>query len=276
MTDLDSARRFVQLHARLLDRRRFDHLLDGAPAEPVAAAIAAYANADGGYAGVIEPDIRTTTSQPIGVLTAFDLLHEIGGRAEPATLDWLASIADDDGGVPFSLATVDDAPHAPWMAPTEGPSLHMTSAVAAGAIRLGAQHPWVHAATTFCRERIDAADSLSAYETKYALEFLDACGDTERLERVGARIPPDGRLPVQGGVEGEALSLLTLAPRPDSHVRRLLPADKVEAELDALEAAQDDDGAWTPEWLAWSTAVTHEWRGRLTVDTLATLRANGR
>lgn len=276
MTDFDSARRFVQLHARLIDRRRFEHLFDGAPAEGVTAAVAAYANPDGGYAALIEPDVRTTTSQPIAALTAFDVLDEIGGAAHDATFAWLQSVADVDGGIPFSLPTVDDAPHAPWMASTEGASLHMTSAVVAGAIRLGAQHPWVDAATAFCLERIDATASLSAYETKYAIELLEALGDTDRLERVCARIPPGGRLPVSGGVEGEALSLLTLSPRPGTHVRGLLPPDRVEAELDALERAQGDDGAWTPGWLAWSPAVTHEWRGRLTVDALTTLRVNGR
>lgn len=70
MIDLYAARRFVQLHGRLLDRRRLAHLLDGEPSAPVAAAVAAYANPDGGYAGLIDPDVRTLSSQPIAVLTA--------------------------------------------------------------------------------------------------------------------------------------------------------------------------------------------------------------
>ena len=276
MTDFDSARRFVELHARLLDRRRFAHLFGDGPAEDVHAAVAAYANADGGYAGVIEPDTRTAASQPIGVLTAFDFLDEAGGRAEEAALDWLRSVSNDDGGLPFSLPTVEDAPHAPWMAPSPGSSLHMTSAVAAAALRLGARHDWLDGAVAFCRERLEGSSELTAYETKYALQFLDALGDVEGIERIGERIPPDGRLPVPGGIEGESLGVLELAPRPDSHARRLFDDAQVEAALDALEAEQHEDGGWDIHWLAWSPAVVHEWRGRLTVDALAMLRAHGR
>ena len=271
MTDIDAARTFVALHARLVDRRRFDHLIDGGSPEPVVAAVGAYANPDGGFAGVIEPDVRTTTSQPIGVLTAFEILHEAGAPAPRAALDWLASLARD-GGVPFSLTSVRDAPHAPWMAPSEAPSLHMTAALAAAALRLGAQHAWVDAACDFCRARIPDVDGSAAYELKYALEFLDAAGDAEGIERLRPLIPADGRLPVRGGIEGEALAVLDLAPRPGL-ARRLFTAEQLEAARAELAAGQRDDGGWDVDFLEWSPLVALEWRGRRTVDALARLAA---
>ena len=252
MIDTDAARRFVQLHGRLLDRRRLDRVLDGAPAASVVAAVMAYANPDGGFAGVIEPDSRTTSSQPIGALTALELLHEAGAEAPPAAFEWLESVALADGGIPFSLPSADGAPHAPWMAPSEGSSFHMTAAVAAAALRLGAEHAWVERASAFCSRHLAAGSELSAYETRYALEFLDAAGDREGHERLGARLPPDGRLPVRGGVEGETIAVFGPS----------------RAEL---EQGQREDGGWDFDWLAWSPVAAFEWRARLTVDALVAL-----
>lgn len=276
MIDISAARKFVQRNGRLLDRRRLAHLLDQAPGGSVEAAVAAYANPDGGYAGLIEPDVRTLDSQPIAVLTAFELLHEVGASVPSAALDWLASISNADGGIPFHLPSSDGAPQAPWMQPAPASSLHMTAAVTAAAARVEAEHPWVNAAAEFCRRSIDAANQLSAYETKYMLALLDATGDTERLAALGKGLPRDGRLPVEGGAEGETLDLLTLCPRPDRPSRRLFDDRVVDGELDGLEKQQRLDGGWDFDWLAWEPAVATEWRARLTVDALTTLNSHGR
>ena len=252
MLDLDAARRFVQLHGRLIDRRRLDRLLGGAPADGVIAAIMAYANPDGGFAGMIEPDVRTTSSQPIAALNAFELLHEVGAAAPGAALDWLESITGDDGGIPFSLPTVADAPHAPWMAPADGSSFHMTAAVVGAAIESGARHGWIERASGFCAGHLAGEPELSAYETRYALRFLRASGDERGAARLRARLPADGRLPVQGGVEGETV-----------------PVD--EPPREEIEAGQREDGGWDFDWLAWSPVAAFEWRARLTVDALVAL-----
>ena len=273
MIDIDAARDFVVHNARILDRRRLAHALDGAPASEVIAAVAAYRNSDGGYAGAIEPDARTLTSQPIGVLTAFDFLREVGGEADPEALHWLASVANPDGGLPFSLESVEDAPHAPWMRRSPGSSLHMTAAVTAAALHLGANHEWLDRAVAFCRERLEGAPELSAYETKYVLDLLDALGDDAAIDALGQRIPADGRLPVSGGVEGEALDALAVAPRADSRTRRLFDPAHVEAAQQRLAAGQREDGGWDIQWLDWSPSARREWRGRLTVDAVRLLSA---
>ena len=83
MTDTLAARRFVTLHARLIDRRR----MDGDPAL-IRSALAAYRNPDGGF-GYLEPDLPDPGSQPITALAALDLLHEIGTAPDDPLCGWL-------------------------------------------------------------------------------------------------------------------------------------------------------------------------------------------
>jgi hypothetical protein len=285
MIDLDAAAQFVHGHGRLLERRRFDHLFGGTPdADGVLRAVDAYRNPDGGV-GFLGPDIRTPASQPSAVLYAFEVLEEVGGAPAPFTtgaLDWLQTIANADGGIPFVLATAQGWPHAPWWAPTDDPpsSLLMTAGVAAAAHRLGLDHPWQPAADAYVWAAMAGLQLSDPYAFRYAVHFLDAVPDRERaqteLDRLRERMPADGVLKVEAGVEGETLSALEVAPRPDHAGRALFPDALVETQLDELQAAQQPDGGWDFTWAAWNPAVTFEWRGMVTLDALTTLRAYGR
>jgi hypothetical protein len=282
MIDLPAARTFLAAHGRLLDRSRFAMLADGASPEPVLRALAAYANDDGGFGRALEPDIRDPASQPIAVLAAFDVLHETGAGEHAlarAALDWLGTVAADDGGIPFLLPSAADWPHAPFLEPGEGSSFHMTAAVTAAALRLGgAPHPWVTRATAYCWDHLPGEQAF-AYELHFALEFLDAVPEPDRaaaaLEALRPRIPRDRGLPVSGGTSGEELGLHVLAARP-GRSRTLFDAGAVERALDAHLASQREDGGWDFGWLAWNPAVAWEWRGRLTADALALMAENGR
>jgi hypothetical protein len=284
MIDLPAARTFIAAHGRLLDRARFGMLADGEPAAPVLRALAAYANDDGGFGRALEPDIRDASSQPIAVLSAFEFLHEAGAGDDPlalAALDWLVTVTEDDGGIPFLLPSATTAPHAPFLTPGEGSSFHMTAAVTAAALRLSdavRAHPWVETATAFCWAHLPTT-TAHAYEIRYALEFLDAVPEPDRaaaaLEALRPLIPRDGGLPVSGGVEGEALPLHVLTPRP-GRCRALFDPAAVERAMDAHAAAQREDGGWDFDWLRWNPAVAWEWRGRLTADAVALQVANGR
>ena len=130
------------------------HLFGGQPdADRVLRAVEAYRNADGGV-GFMEPDIRTPASQPSAVLYAFEVLEEIPELKSKTTtfttgaLDWLQTITNDDGGIPFVLPTAKGWPHAPWWAPTDDPpsSLLMTAGTVAAAYRLEARRPPLAAA----------------------------------------------------------------------------------------------------------------------------------
>jgi hypothetical protein len=117
VTDFDKISAFMATHSRLLDRRRFELLFGGGNAEATLAALAAYRNADGGYGSGLEPDLRSSSSQPVSALHAFEVFEEIAPATAPeATLlcDWLGSITLPDGGLPFGLAIADQAGCAPF------------------------------------------------------------------------------------------------------------------------------------------------------------------
>jgi hypothetical protein len=284
MTDLSSAAQFIAAHARLIDCRRFAFIDGDGSAADVLTALAAYRNDDGGI-GHLEPDLRTPASQPACVLYALDILHEVAaGDRSLATgaLDWLQTVTGADGGVPGVLGTAKGWPRAPWYQPQDdAPSSPlMTAGLAAGAHRLGLDHPWLGPATDYCWERAGAFAEGDPYTVRFGADFLDAVPDRARadelLDRLVARIPADGLLRVQAGTEGEVIRPLEVAPWPGHAARRLYADAVIERELDRLAAEQQEDGGWTFTWAAWNPAVTWEWRGAVTVAALRTLRAYGR
>jgi hypothetical protein len=284
MTDLAAAAQFIATHARLIERRRFA-LIDGdGSGEAVVRALDAYRNADGGI-GMLEPDLRTPASQPSCLLYAFEVLHEAGAAERSlatGALDWLQTVTGDDGGVPFVAPSAQGWPHAPWFAPGDAPpsSLLMTAGIAAGALRLGLEHPWLDGATEYCWARVRDALTGDPYTVRSVVDFLDAVPDRPRaeaaLDALTARVPADGLLRVEEGTAEEVLRPLEIAPWPGHAARRLYADDLIERELDRLAAEQLNDGGWTFTWLAWNPAVAWEWRGIVTVAALRTLRAYDR
>jgi hypothetical protein len=285
MPDIDAAAQFIHGHGRLLERRRFEHLFVAPDPDGVVRAVEAYKNPDGGF-GYMEPDLRTPASQPSATLYAFEALEEVEERPEALIADalgWLATVTNDDGGIPFVLPTAADYPHAPWWTPQPDPpsSLLMTAGVAAVAHRLGRHdHPWVAKADNYVWAALGDLQLGDAYAFRYAVHFLDATPEreraTEQLDALKGRMPADGRLRVEQGVEGETLSALDVAPRADHAGRALFPDALIEEQLDQLAADQQDDGGWTFTWTAWNPAAALEWRGMVTLDALTTLRAYGR
>jgi hypothetical protein len=275
--DLNAAITFLHANARVLERRRFEHLFDDGPAEPVLHALRGYRNQDGGFGHAIEPDMRAPISQPVGIHTVMEILHEIGAHDDPMirpAADWLMTITRDDGGIPFVLPT--DAPHAPWWRHSDASSHTQTAANAAALHNLKVTHPWLDGADEFLFARIAQLDASRVsediglgYDLLFSVHFLDAHPDASRataaLEALGP-IPtaePGAELP----------SALDLSPAPGSRSRGLFD---VERDLDALERAQDEDGGWHVAWGDWNPAASIEWRGVATVNALKTLRANGR
>jgi len=284
MTDLDAAADFIWRHARLLDRHRFAHLFLGADPEPVVRALRAHQNDDGGFGHALEPDLRTPASQPGAGQHVLEILAEAGRFDDPMVADacdFLASIARDDGGVPFVLLTALEHPRAPWWQPADESSLIQTAANAAVLLEQGASHPWLDGATAYCWNRIEAGEITGAYDARYAVAFLDAVPDAPRaeaaLDRVGPRLVADGLVALDpADATGETFTPLDYAPVPRARSRRLFDAPAFEAHLDALAAGQQPDGGWTFPWPEWSPAATLDWRGYVTVGALKVLRANGR
>lgn len=288
MPDLAAAAQFIHNNGRLLERRRFEHLFVAPDPDGVLRAVEAYKNPDGGV-GAMEPDLRTPASQPSAVLYAFEALedvladrpHQVAAFGAGA-LDWIASIANPDGGIPFVLASAEGYAHAPWWAPSEQPpsSLLMTAGVLAAAYRLRLAHPWMAKATTYVWDAMAHLKLSDPYAFRYTVHFLDAVPDRARagaeIDALAERMPDDGILRVEAGAEGETLSALEVAPRPDHAGVRLFPRTLIDAMLGELDGAQEDDGGWTFSWPAWNPAAAFEWRGVVTLQALTTLRAYGR
>jgi hypothetical protein len=283
--DFDAAADFLA-GARVLDRRVFERLFSGGPAEPVRDAVAAYRNADGGFGHALEPDLRTAASQPAAVemaLRIMDLADAWDERLVRDAIDWLAAIAPAEGGTTFVLPTLSQGPHAPWWVAPEGnpASLIQTGQIAGLLYEHHFAHPWLDGATRFMWSAIDElTEPENGYVMFGVLAFLEHVPDLARAEaafdRVGPLLLSRGLVTLDPEAAGETQSPLDFAPLPDSIARRLFDQRTIEAHLDHLAAAQRDDGGWMFNWPAWSPAAKADWRGFLTVDALRVLRGNGR
>ena len=290
-TRLIAARRFMAGHARLLDRRRFELLFDGADAEPALTALRGYGNPDGGYGHGLEPDLRAPESQPGAAFHAFEVFAELAPVTAPEAVelcDWLDAVALSEGGLPFALPIEDPSGSAPFWAQADPGafSLQITAIVAAHANRVAAHdpavagHPWLARATGCCLAAIDALEAApAAYELAFAVRFLDAVHDRDGaapglLARLGEYVPSDGRLRVTGGLADEALRPVDIAPEPDRPARTLLDEAAVAADLEQLATEQHEDGGWSVDFKSYSPAAALEWRGYATVRALSILRGN--
>jgi hypothetical protein len=279
-TTLVAAEQFLLLNARLIDRLRFAYHFRGGSAEPVRHAVLAYGNPDGGWGNALEPDLRGAASQPIPGQHGLEILNEIGATDDPSIprfVEYLESITTPDGGVPFVLPSVREAPHGPWWQTPDDPSgaLNPTGALVAQLIRAGLDHPWVARATEFCWQEIGGLEEVLPYTAYALLAFLDAVPDKDRAAAAFERLraPLLAHVELDPAASGEVHFPLDYAPAPDGFGRRLFDDTTIERHLDALVAAQGEDGGWTVNFPIWTPITKPEWNGYLTVERLRTLRA---
>lgn len=289
--NLDAAIEFMSGHARLLDRRRLDHLFGHGGPDGVVAALDAYRNSDGGYGWALEPDLRSPESQPVAAMVALDVFADVAPSAPQCVelCDWLATASLPDGGLPFTVPITEPAGSAAWWLgadPTTS-SLQMTTQVAANAHRVAAQnpdvdrHPWLAQATAWCIEAIAAIDrEPHAHALLFSLRFVDAIGDrglvtADLLESIQRWIPDHGVVTVQDGIEGEVLRPLELAPRPTGTARQLFSAQSIATDLDRLAADQEADGGWTVNFVSATPMASLEWRGDATLRAITVLKEHG-
>ena len=287
--DLAATSAFMTAHARLLDRRRFAVRFDGGDPDLALAALEAYRNPDGGY-GALEPDLRAVESQPVGAMHAFEVFEDVAPVTSPRAVElcaWLETVTLPDGGVPFAVPVQSAAGCAPFWtnADPNKASLQISAIVTAMAHRAArhdpaiAEHPWLKRATDYCLATIDTeGEQAESMALAFALQVLDAAGGPEAealVVKLGGRIPEDGRMKVLGGSPDEYMRPLDFTPLPGGPVRKLFDPQLIEAELDRLEAEQQDDGGWRVDFASYSPAAALEWRGYATVRAVLVLRRNG-
>jgi hypothetical protein len=281
------ARAFLRDHARILERRLAECVLDGADPGPVVAAVGAYRNPDGGFGHALEPDTRCPTSQPLYAQVALGALAAAGAPPGAVDLgrlcDHLAAVAAPGPAVPLMLPGFSAYPHASHWDGVEDlpPGLNPTAAIAGLLHRHGAAHPWLDDATAWCLDTLEAGGPpTEAHALRCVLTLLEHVPARDRAGAIAAVVGPvlaetsyyraDPEDPRYG------LTPLDLAPRPTSPWRSLFAEDLVAAHLDALLAEQQPDGGWPIRWEPPGEVSTWEWRGMVTLEAVATLVADGR
>ncbi len=289
--DVGAAERFVRLNARWLDVVRFERAFGDGGDDAVVRALLAYRNDDGGFAGLLEPDLRTPRSQPQAAelaLRIFDELGHVPADVAGALCDWLETVTDADGGVPFTHPSAQGHPAAPHWHHADGVTgaINPTAPLVGLLHRLGiVGHPWVDRATGFCWTRLaDETVPLEMYDVRAGVWLLDPsvpeapASAAARARLRAAAVEHVALDPADTAPDAteHRIGPLAVAPRPTIPGHDLFPAAVLGEHVDALAAQQQPDGGWEVNFPPISPAAHAEWRGWSTVDALLTLRDAGR
>jgi hypothetical protein len=280
------ARTFLENNGRILARRRFAYLFEGASNRPALRALESYQNEDGGFGHALEPDLRGPESEPIPTWTALGLLDELNGFTRSRVdriLAYLESIEVGRAGVPFVLPAASRSPHAPWWESGPGTpkaSINPTAGIAALLHKWGLSAPWLDRATEYSWREIDRLKAVNPYELRVTLAFLDQVPDRARaskaLERLRPRILKGNVVELDPRANGDHFRPLDFAPEPDRLSRTLFSDADTSRHLDWIERTQATDGGWRVHFPIWTPITRFEWGGWQTLEMLKVLRANGR
>ncbi|HVX43883.1 MAG TPA: hypothetical protein VHC49_08345 [Mycobacteriales bacterium] len=293
--DQAAARTFLLTHARIIEIRLAEFVLDGvtASAHAAIAGVEAYRNSDGGFGNGLEADALAPPSQPLDVDVAFDVLSGIAESTEDtgvrehaaevaeATLGYLDAVSDSSGGLSIVFPSAAEYPRAEhWGDAVFPPALNPTAKIVANARTLGLEHPWIDRAADFCRAAVDGLKpDTDAHTALCVLPFLESDLDRESsqkaYETLLSGITQMSLFNLMPGPD-YGLTPLDFASDPSSPRRKYFPAEAIDAHLDDLVARQQDDGGWTMVWNPPGPRAVNTWRGVITLGALRTLRANGR
>ena len=279
MDIFEAAREFVRRDGRLVERRLFATLFEGADPAGVVDALRGYRNADGGFGHGLEPDKRCPDSQGLDVEAAFDVLLAAGTSDDElvgGACDWLQSVATPEGAVSLGTPAVEGYPRAEhigaWMYQLD---LNPTAGLVGRLYALGFEHPWRDQAEQWCKTKLAEGFPEDAHAMRESMEFLAHQPDVD-IPAVKDWLPKLSHYRADAADPSYGVTPLHFAPTPDSFWRQLFDDHQIEAHLDRLLADQQDDGGWTLTWEPPGTAATLEYRGIVTVAALRTLKAYNR
>ena len=268
------AREFVYRSARVLERRLFARLFEGAGTDGVVAAVLAYRNEDGGFGHGLEPDKLAPESQPLDVQIALQTLSEAGAREAEVgerTCGFLEGLADERGFVPIVLPSVADYPRAAhWGEGNFPPGISPAIGIAGYLHELGVEHRWLTRVTQSCVEAIESEPLKDAHQIHDAVAFARrAPGGEKLLPRLAEALPQADYF--RSDPQDESYGLpATKFPR------EWFDDDVYEAHLAQLESDQQEDGGWPIAWEPPGAASVAAWRAIVTIEALRTLEENGR
>ena len=265
--DLAAAEQFLAAHARVLERRGSRGSLRDGPAGPVRDAVAAYRNADGGF-GTGSSRRAGAGSRPPRADRA-DVLDDADASDDElarGACDWLAATEPDGGGTPFVLPGVEGWPHAPWWAPQDGLPASLTTT---GQVLGAAAAARGRASLDRAGERVDVVEDRHEPEARTRTTCAASSRSSRRRRTASARgggrdaraDDPRARPSPRPGGPPDVHRALDYAAAPEAVARRAFDAAQIEADLDALEPEQRDDGGWTSPGWAWSPAAEADSRG---------------
>jgi hypothetical protein len=274
-----AGREFVRREGRLVERRLFATLFEGADPTGAVDTLRGYQNADGGFGHGLEPDKLCPDSLAIDVETAFDVLLAAGARDDEMVrraCDWLQSTAGPEGAVSLSLPVMEPYPRAShWSEWTYEPGLNPTAGLVGRLIELGIDHPWRDQAAAWCVEKLKQGFPEDAHAMHESMIFLEHQPDVD-LGQVKEWLSKLSYYRADADDASYGVTPLQFAPTPDSFWRPLFDDQQLEGHLDRLIADQQEDGGWALTWEPPGAAATIDYRGVVTVQALRTLRAYGR
>lgn len=291
---------FLRMQARPLERALYEYSFNAGDEAAVIDELLHFRNADGGFGHALEPDVHTPSSSALATGIALRLIAELdcseGDALVPGAVDYLLKTLDRKALVWRAVPeTVNASPHAPWWHDEQG-SLANTFdgfAIIPRVLILGSLHAYAALMPRELLEQltdstIQAISELPVLGTgggsdlEYVAYLAQAPGLPQATrdllkEQVVAAVP-HVIVADPSRWTGYCLTPLRAAPLPTSLGATTIRA-ALGAHLDWTIEHQEADGAWDTTWTwgesypeSWPTA-RQAWRGKLTLDTLLSLRA---